>query len=115
MHKNKPIFQSQKKEHEMTTKHITTGLMKGNVVAICLHSGDCPIGMVRTIRRNSVQLELIDWLVGMFDGMYRDIPFADIARIETAPYSIDAHGRKTHDVECLAVVQKEWRAQHESS
>ena len=94
---------------------VTSALMKGNVVALCLHSGDCPVGMVRAIRRNSVQLELIDWFIGMFDGMYRDIPFADIARISTAPYSIDAHGRKSHDVDHLAVVQKEWKAQHEPS
>lgn len=95
------------------TKSVASGLLKGNVVALCLHSGGCPIGIVTTIRKNSVQLELFDWLLGMFDGSYIDVPISDIARMENATYMVDRPGHKTFELDYLASVQKEWQERND--
>lgn len=95
-------------------------IRKGEVVALGLISGECPVGMVSDVSIESVRLELVSFLTGHFGIRTEIIRKSDVERVIVArrmdKREILADGwceeeasKQWFDIEPLGDFQTKWR------
>lgn len=92
-----------------------TPLRRGQVVALGLDGGDCPVGLVEGADEEWVSITLISWIIGMFDGNTIAVRIADVRRMLWADWGTQRNGRPEFDVEPLGRFQTAWKEQHASN
>jgi hypothetical protein len=85
----------------------------GDVIALGLHDGTCPVGMVSVVDDRGVRLDLFSFLTGYFGHKVRAVFWTEIATVRHAQEIDNPDSNSTvpfFDTAALGAFQTEWEA-----
>lgn len=87
------------------------GLKRGNVYALGLDDGTCPVGLVENADADGVTVELYSWMTGFFGAGELWIYNGSIVRYRAAESWTDERGR-VFEMDPLGDFQTRWQERH---
>lgn len=123
LHNSEPVVKPLRR-HKVTTRRNAAspderlmGFQTGEVVALGLYSGKCPIGLVAAVKMGrGIKLDLYSFLTGCFGHEVRTIAIPDVKEVVVASLLSGAEKRhlgydptlKVWDIDPLSAFQSRW-------
>jgi len=89
------------------------GLFDGQVVAVRMTNGECPIGVVIAMNDDYFTLHLFSWFTEMFSGDAMDVAYGLVDSVRTTTYTQEGD-RRVYQMDRLGAWQTEWAKLYDS-